>query len=73
MTTKSGIPYNRADAGPIERTIAAHLRRALVTLRADMDRVEFWLAALEGSRRPLPDYESRYRRTRIAAEDIRLS
>jgi hypothetical protein len=96
-TTKTAR-QDRIQNGPLPRIIAAHLRRAVTALRADMGtrwkgdgkagmearpetspeaaieadmaQVEFWLTALESCAKPLPDYESRYRRTRIPAAAV---
>jgi hypothetical protein len=34
------------------------LRQAIESLRADIDRVEFWADALDGLARPVPNYEA---------------
>jgi len=72
-TTTDPMAKPDAGSGPIDQTMIAHLRRALATLRTDMERIELCLAALESCTQPLPDYESSYRRTRIPAEDVRFS
>ncbi len=39
------------------------LKRAVETLRADLDRVELLTAALSAFHRPIPDYEPTFRHT----------
>ena len=34
------------------------LRQAIETLRADIDRVEFWADALDGLAQPIPEYQA---------------
>jgi hypothetical protein len=34
------------------------LRQAIESLRADIDRVEFWADALNGWAKPIPDYQA---------------
>jgi hypothetical protein len=34
------------------------LRQAIESLRADIDRVEFWADALDGLVQPIPDYQA---------------
>ena len=34
------------------------LRQAIESLRADIDRVEFWADALDGLVQPVPDYQA---------------
>jgi hypothetical protein len=36
----------------------ANFRKALESLRRDIDRVEFWADALEGLAQPIPEYEA---------------
>ena len=36
----------------------ANLRKALESLRREIDRVEFWADALEGLMQPVPDYQA---------------
>lgn len=50
--------------------IVEEVQRSLERLRADIDALELWLAALDGASQPLPDYESPFRRTRIPAKDV---
>jgi hypothetical protein len=35
-----------------------HLRRAIESLRRNIERVEFWADALEGLTQPVPDYQA---------------
>jgi hypothetical protein len=41
-------------AGPAKE----RLRQAIESLRADIDRVEFWADALDGLVQPVPDYQA---------------
>jgi hypothetical protein len=41
-------------AGPAKE----RLRQAIESLRADIDRVEFWADALNGLVQPVPDYQA---------------
>jgi len=41
-------------AGPAKE----RLRQAIESLRADIDRVEFWADALDGLAEPVPDYQA---------------
>ena len=36
----------------------ANLRKALESLRREIDRVEFWADALEGLTQPVPEYQA---------------
>lgn len=54
----------------MQNRIAEEVQRSLDKLRADIDTLELWLAALEGASRPLPDYDSPFRRTGIPAKDV---
>lgn len=72
-TSKKKIAIHEAQGGAIDRTIATHMRRTVTELRADMERLELCLAALESCMQPLPDYESSFRRTRIPAKDVNFS
>lgn len=54
----------------MQNRIAEEVQRSLDKLRADIDALELWLAALQGVSQPLPDYESPFRRTRIPARDV---
>jgi hypothetical protein len=40
------------------------LRQAIETLRADIDRVEFWADALDGLAQPIPEYQATDRLSR---------
>ena len=41
-----------------------NLRKAIESLRRDIERVEFWADALEGLTQPVPDYEASDRLSR---------
>ena len=40
------------------------LRKAIESLRNDIDRVEFWADAIEGLAKPIPDYQATDRLSR---------
>ena len=40
------------------------LRKAIESLRSDIDRVEFWADALEGLAQPVPEYQATDRLSR---------
>ena len=40
------------------------LRKAIESLRNDIDRVEFWANAIEGLAKPIPDYQATDRLSR---------
>jgi hypothetical protein len=48
------------------------LNRALDNMRAEIDRIEILVAALDAFKRPVPDYEPGFRHTRqLAAHELK--
>jgi len=60
MSANCAISTGRATpaSGATEETVASRLRQAVKRLHGDIERVEFWAAALDRMAEPIPGYDA---------------